>query len=40
MMLLVGGWVGILAMHVIAILKGISGTRLVIPILSGYADRF
>jgi hypothetical protein len=27
-------------MHVIAILKGISGTRLVIPILSGYADRF
>ena len=40
MMLLVGGWVGILAMHVIAILKGVSGTRLVIPILSGYADRF
>ena len=40
MMLLVGAWVGILAMHVIAILKGVSGTRLIIPILSDYADRF
>jgi uncharacterized membrane protein len=40
MMLLVGGWVGILAMHVIAILKGVAGTRLTIPVLSGYADRF
>ena len=40
MMLLVGGWVGMLAMHVIAILKGVGGTRLIIPVLSGYADRF
>ena len=37
---LVGGWVGILAMHVVAILKGVTGTRLIIPVLSGYADRF
>ena len=40
MMLLVGGWVGILAMHVIAIIKGIGGNRLIIPIVSGYAGRF
>jgi len=39
MMLLVGGWVGILALHVIAILKGVGGTRLIVPFLSGYADR-
>ena len=39
-MLLVFAWVGILALHVIAILKGVNGTRLIIPVLSGYADRF
>jgi len=38
MMLLVGGWVGILALHVIAILKGVSGTRLSIPVVSRHAD--
>ena len=38
LMLLVGGWVGILALHVIAILKGVSGTRLSIPVLSRYAN--
>jgi uncharacterized membrane protein len=38
MMLLVGGWVGILAVHVVAIIKGVGGTRLVIPIVSSYAD--
>lgn len=38
--LLVCGWVGILALHVVAILKGVSGTRLIIPGLSNYADRF
>ena len=39
MMLLVGGWVGILAVHVAAIVKGVNGSRLMIPILSGYAGR-
>lgn len=38
MMLLVGGWVGVLAVHVIAIIKGVNGNRLIIPIVSGYAD--
>jgi hypothetical protein len=39
-MLLVFGWVGILALHVVAIVKGVGGTRLIIPGLSHYADRF
>jgi uncharacterized membrane protein len=38
--LLVFGWIGILALHVVAILKGVSGSRLIIPGLSHYADRF
>ena len=38
--LLVFGWIGILALHVVAILKGVSGTRLVIPGLSDYANRW
>jgi hypothetical protein len=33
------GFVGVLALHVVAILKGISGGRLIIPGLSAYADR-
>jgi uncharacterized membrane protein len=37
--LLVFGWIGILVMHVVAILKGVSGSRLIIPGLSHYADR-
>jgi hypothetical protein len=36
---LVFGWVAILALHVVAILKGVSGGRLIIPGLSDYADR-
>ena len=36
---LVFGWVGILALHVVAILKGVNGGRLIIPGLSDYADR-
>ncbi len=36
---LVFGWVGVLALHVVAILKGVSGGRLIIPGLSDYADR-
>ena len=33
-------WVGILAVHLVAILKGINGGRLIIPGLSEYATRF
>ena len=33
-------WVGILALHVVAILKGVNGGRLIIPGLSDYANRF
>ena len=38
--LLVFGWIGILGLHVVAILKGVSGSRLIIPGLSDYANRF
>ena len=37
---LVFAWVGILALHVAAIIKGVNGGRLVIPGLSEYANRF
>jgi uncharacterized membrane protein len=37
---LVFGWVAILALHVVAILKGVNGGRLIIPGLSDYATRF
>jgi uncharacterized membrane protein len=37
---LVFGWVGILVLHVVAILKGVNGSRFIIPGLSHYADRF
>jgi len=36
---LVFGWVGVMALHVVAILKGINGGRLIIPGLSDYANR-
>ena len=39
-MFLIFAWVGILAIHVVAILKGINGGRLVIPGVSEYANRF
>lgn len=39
-MLLVFGWIAILAVHVVAILKGLNGGRLMIPKLSAYVDRF
>ena len=38
--LLVFGWIGILGLHVVAILKGVAGSRLILPGLSHYADRF
>ena len=37
--LLVFGAVGIWALHVVAILKGVNGARLIIPGLSAYANR-
>ena len=36
---LIFAWVGILAVHVVAILKGINGRRLIIPAVSEYANR-
>jgi hypothetical protein len=34
------GWIAILAVHIVAILKGLNGRRLIIPGLSDYANRF
>jgi hypothetical protein len=39
MLAFVFGWVGIIALHVVAILKGVNGGRLIIPGLSDYANR-
>jgi hypothetical protein len=39
-LVLVFAWVGILALHVVAILKGINGGRLIVPGISEYANRF
>ena len=33
-------WIAILAVHVIAIVKGLNGGRLVVPRISEYANRF
>ena len=38
-LLLVVGWIGMLALHVVAILKAVKGERLQIPGLSRYAER-
>ena len=37
---LIFGWVAILAVHVVAILKGVNGERFIIPGISDYANRF
>jgi uncharacterized membrane protein len=34
------GWVAMIFLHVGAIVKGVNGKRLVLPIVSQYADRF
>jgi uncharacterized membrane protein len=39
LLFLVFGSVGVLALHVVAILKGLNGRRLIIPGISDYADR-
>jgi uncharacterized membrane protein len=33
-------WVGVLVVHVMAIIKGINGSRLIIPGVSEYANKF
>jgi len=33
-------WVAVAALHVTAIIKGVNGTRLIVPKVSEYADRF
>jgi hypothetical protein len=38
-LVLVFVWVGVLALHVTAILKGINGGRLIVPGISEYANR-
>jgi uncharacterized membrane protein len=37
---IVFGWIAILAVHVVAILKGVNGERFIIPGISEYANRF
>ena len=34
------GWVVILALHAMAIVKGINGSRLMVPVISDLANRF
>ena len=37
---IVFGWVAVLVVHAVAIVKGVNGTRLIIPGLSEYTNRF
>jgi len=39
-LLFVFAWVGIMAVHIMAIIKGVNGSRLIVPGVSQYADRF
>ena len=39
-LLLVVAWIAVLGLHVVAILKGINGGRLILPGISAYATRF
>lgn len=39
-LLLIGLWAGLLLLHLAAILKALGGSRLVVPWVSAYADRF
>ena len=39
-LLTMGLWLAILVVHVVAIVKGVNGTRLIIPGVSEYASRF
>jgi uncharacterized membrane protein len=33
-------WIGILVLHVVCIIKGVNGQRVIVPGISQYADRF
>ncbi len=33
-------WIGILILHILAIIKGVNGQRLIVPGVSQYADKF
>lgn len=39
-LLLVFGWVAVLGLHIVAIVKGVNGGRLIVPGISEYANRF
>jgi len=39
-LLTMGLWLAILVIHVVAIVKGVNGGRLIIPAVSDYASRF
>ena len=39
-LLLIFGFVGVLGLHIVAMLKGINGARLRVPWVSDFADRF
>jgi len=39
-LLLVFAWIGILVLHIAAILQGLNGGRLIVPGVSEYASRF
>ena len=39
-LLLVFGWIAVLGIHIVAIVKGINGSRLILPVVSEYASRF
>ena len=36
----IGVWLGILIVHIVAIVKGVNGQRLIIPGISEYANKF
>jgi uncharacterized membrane protein len=33
-------WLGVLVLHIVAIVKGVNGGRLVVPVLSDYTSKF
>jgi uncharacterized membrane protein len=33
-------WLGVLVLHIVAIVKGVQGGRLVVPVLSDYTSKF
>lgn len=39
-LLLIFAWIAVIGLHIVAIVKGLNGRRLIIPGISQYADRF